>query len=90
MESAALIGDTQFMVPRETCSITSGPLNVDGKCILGGRLMSSGLRGGSLPSMGYPSVGCGAYPVYIQTMVPYSNGTVAGSDYKVLSLLKNR
>lgn len=50
--------------------------------------MGAGLRGNLIPSVGYPSVGCMAYPVYTQDMVPYTGGTVAGDSYQRLSKLK--
>lgn len=63
-------------------------MNVDGRCIMGGILMPAGLRGDLLPSTGYPSVGCVAYPVYLQDMVPYTNGIITGSNYEYLATLK--
>jgi len=89
MESSALVtSDEQHMTPVGQCPVGGGPMNVDGRCVLGGTLMPSGLRGDLLPSMGYPSVGCVAFPVFVQDMVPYTNGTIAGSNYEVLSTLK--
>lgn len=89
MESFALLtADEQHMTPVGTCPPNGGPMNVDGRCILGGILMPAGLRGDLLPSTGYPSVGCVAYPVYVQEMVPYTNGTIAGSNYEYLSTIK--
>ena len=89
MESYALVKyDEVHMIPTQRCPAGAGPLNVDGRCILGGTLMPSGLRGDSLPSTGYPSVGCVAFPVFVQNQVPYSvNGNVAGDNYNVLASL---
>jgi hypothetical protein len=89
MESSALVfSDDQHRTPVRTCPPGAGPINVDGRCILGGVLLAAGLRGQSLPSMGFPAVGCSAFPVYTQDMVPYTNGTVAGDNYTLLSSLK--
>ncbi len=89
MESAALLTSAeQHMTPDGACAAAAGPMNVDGRCILGGLEMAAGLRGDRLPSMGYPGVGCVAYPVFVQDMVPYTNGTIAGSDYERLATTK--
>jgi hypothetical protein len=90
MDSAALVTyDEQHTVPLGTCNgPTQGPMNPDGRCILGGVLMGAGLRGDSIPSVGYPSVGCMAYPVFAQEMVPYTNGVIAGDNYQRLATLK--
>ena len=90
MDSAALIKyEEQHTVPLGTCNgSTQGPMNPDGRCILGGTLMGAGLRGDSMPSLGFPSVGCMAYPVFTQDMVPYTNGTIAGDNYERLANLK--
>lgn len=89
MESFALVtADEQHMTPVGQCPKSGGPMNVDGRCILGGIAMPAGLRGDLLPSVGYPSVGCVAFPVFVQDMVPYTNGTIAGSNYEYLSTVK--
>jgi hypothetical protein len=83
MESSALVtSDKQHMTPMGQCPKGGGPMNVDGRCILGGTLMPSGNRG-------YPGVGCVASPVFVQGMVPYTNGTIAGSNYQVLATMKD-
>lgn len=89
MESVSLLTyDDQHLTPMGSCKAKQGVMNVDGKCVLGGYMMPSGLRGDKLPGMGFPSVGCVAYPVFVQDMVPYTSGMVAGSDYEFLASMK--
>jgi len=53
-----------------TCSgSVNGPANPDGQCVLGGRLV-----GGT----------CVATPIFVQNMVPYTTGRVAGENYAAL------
>jgi hypothetical protein len=74
------------MIPHGECQ--QGCLNVDGRCILGGDLAPAGLRGNKVPSTGYPSPGCYAYPVFLRTSVPYvPNAAVAGSNLQNLNEL---
>ena len=58
------------VLPEACVGAVSGPSNPDGQCILGGRRLRSGK--------------CEATPIFAQTMVPYTTGTVAGVDYNVL------
>lgn len=65
----------QSALLRDTCDgAISGTSNPDGQCVLGGRRMRSG--------------GCDATPIFIQNMVPYTTGAVAGTRYRVLQNLK--
>lgn len=83
MESAALVtfADQAYIPDSDRCPSRLGVRNVDGRCIMGGEKMPAGLRGDKIPSLGYPSVGCSAYPVYMRPTVPYvANGVVTGSD----------
>ena len=85
MESAFLVTtDERQSIPRSICNAKRGPPNVDGECILGGEKMPAGLRGWAIPSAGYKSDGCVAFPVFIQDMVPYTSGKVVGSNYEKL------
>ncbi len=64
------------------CTPSTGPANVDGRCILGGVWLPPGPRALAAP----PSNGsCSAFPVYIATNVPYTSGRVAGSNYSALA-----
>lgn len=68
------------------CTPSTGPANVDGRCIMGGRRMPSGRRGYTIPSLGLDTSGsCVAFPIYLATNVPYTNGRVAGSNYSDLA-----
>lgn len=53
---------------------------------MGGMKMPAGRRGYHIPSLGMSTTGtCVAFPVYLATNVPYTNGRVAGIDYQDLS-----
>ena len=68
------------------CTPSTGPANVDGRCIMGGLQMPAGRRGYYVPSMGLaPSERCVAFPVYLMNNVPYTNGRVAGTNYTDLA-----
>ncbi len=68
------------------CTADTGPANVDGRCIMGGTYMPAGRRGYSVPSTGLVHTDrCVAFPVYLATNVPYTNGRVAGSNYTDLA-----
>jgi hypothetical protein len=90
MFSADLVTrDEQHTIPLGSCNAqTQGPMNPDGRCILGGIPMVSGLRGDSMTSVGYPTIGCAAYSVFAQDMVPYTNGVIVGDNYQRLATLK--
>ena len=69
-----------------SCTPASGPANVDGQCIMGGTKMPAGRRGYHIPSLGMNATGtCVAFPIYLATNVPYTNGRVAGMDYNDLA-----
>jgi hypothetical protein len=89
MYSADLVTrDEQHTIPLGSCNAqTQGPMNPDGRCILGGIPMVSGLRGDLMPSEGYHSFGA-AYSVFAQDMVPYTNGVIVGNNYQRLATLK--
>jgi hypothetical protein len=69
------------IIPDTACKAGEGNCNIDGRCILGGRVLSSGLRGNSVASLSDSNLGCVAYPVYLKTDVPYSIGYVVGSNF---------
>ena len=81
----------EYLIPGidHTCKPPGdGPKNVDGKCIKGGHLWAPNTSGWYLPETGRPSSVCAAFPVYVQSMVPYTNGSVSGSDFEVLAKLR--
>ena len=59
------------LLPNSCSGSTTGPANPDGQCIIGGRVSGGQCRAEP--------------PVFVQVMVPYSTGTVAGQNYKSLS-----
>jgi len=63
------------------CTATNGPANIDGRCIMGGVRSYDHNRGGEGQ--------CVAFPIYVLTNVPYTNGQISGSDYNKLSRLYN-
>ena len=58
-----------------------GVPNVDGKCILGGSLMSNTMRGVDIAPLSNASSGCVATPLYIKRDVPYTIGYKLDSSY---------
>lgn len=80
-----LLDGSSALLPT-ACTALTGPANVDGECIMGGRQMPAGRRGYSVPSVGLDSTNrCVAFPVYLMTNVPYTSGRVAGSNYADLA-----
>jgi len=80
-----LLAGSSALLPT-ACTALTGPANVDGACIMGGRQMPAGRRGYYVPSVGLDSTDrCVAFPVYLMTNVPYTNGRVAGSNYADLA-----
>ena len=80
-----LLEGSSALLPTQ-CTAATGPANVDGRCIMGGTQMPAGRRGYSIPSMGLQSSDrCVAFPIYLATNVPYTNGRVAGSNYADLA-----
>lgn len=66
----------QSALQKGTCrGAVSGPSNPDGQCVLGGRTNRLG--------------GCDATPIFVQDMVPYTTGRVAGTNFASLSHLRS-
>jgi len=63
------------LLPNTCSGPVGGPSNPDGQCVLGGRQTRTGV--------------CDATPVFVQTMVPYTTGSVAGTGYDALASLKS-
>ena len=59
-----------------SCTPSTGPANVDGRCVFGGI---------EDPNCPRPTGGRASAPVYIAINVPYTSGRVAGSNYTSLS-----
>jgi hypothetical protein len=57
------------LLPNTCTGSVNGPSNPDGQCILGGRLVGNV---------------CVATPIFVQNMVPYTTGRVAGENYDAL------
>ena len=70
---APLVGSSALLP--STCTASTGPANVDGKCILGGAQTAVAVRGSYLPLR----------PVYLMNNVPYTIGRVAGPNYADLA-----
>lgn len=80
-----LLGGSSALHPT-SCTSSTGPANVDGRCIMGGTKMPAGRRGYHIPSLAMSTTGtCVAFPIYLATNVPYTNGRVAGIDYDELA-----
>jgi hypothetical protein len=80
-----LLAGSSALLPT-SCTPSTGPANVDGRCIMGGTRMPAGRRGYSIPSLGLETPGsCVAFPIYLATNVPYTSGRVAGSNYSDLA-----
>lgn len=62
------------LLPNTCAGAVSGPSNPDGQCVKGGRRLSSGA--------------CEAYPIFLQSSVPYTTGSVAGHNFQVLQQVK--
>ena len=75
---------TQNTIPE----CVDGRMNVDNKCIKGGRLLNSGLSGNHLAQFSGSSLGCAAFPIYLQKDVPYS-GYAVGSKYAILESVRD-
>lgn len=74
-----------YSIPTATCvGSKTGPENVDGSCVQGGRYVPSGTNGYMLPAFSREAAQCAAFPVFTRNNVPYTNGTVAGHNYDVL------
>ena len=74
LSDGAFLGQSPLLP--ETCyGSVSGPSNPDGQCVRGGRRLKSGI--------------CEATPIFAQSMVPYSSGTVSGNSYSLLKELKS-
>lgn len=81
--SGDLLRGASALLPTN-CTPQTGPANVDGQCIMGGKRLPVG-RHGDRASSGNPTDLCSAYPVYVMNNVPYTIGRVAGSDYSALA-----
>ena len=57
------------LLPNTCRGAVGGPSNPDGQCILGGDIVGNR---------------CVARPVFMQAMVPYTTGNIAGTDYTQL------
>ena len=80
-----LLSGSSALLPT-ACTPATGPANVDGRCIMGGTKMPAGRRGYHIPSLDMSTTGtCVAFPIYLATNVPYTNGRVAGMDYSDLA-----
>ena len=83
--SSGLIEGSSSLLPTN-CTPSTGPANVDGKCIMGGTSMPLSTRGGSIYGNEWTkSPRCVAYPVYVMNNVPYTRGRVAGNNYDRLA-----
>jgi hypothetical protein len=68
------------------CPVEQGVRNPDGRCIQGGDLMAAGTSGYMIPSTGYRSPSCVAFPVYMRRNVPYvPNAVAVGTDLNRLN-----
>lgn len=77
---------THSPVAVRTCSPDEeGVPNVDGQCVLGGRLLSNTTRGGDIAPLSEASSGCVAMPLYIKRDVPYTIGYKLDSSYSNLN-----
>ena len=86
-EVSELIPGSSALIPTK-CTAATGPANVDGRCIMGGALMPDSTRGYNIPSIGLAQTNrCVAFPAYLISNVPYTNGSVAGREYSRLSNL---
>lgn len=80
-----LLSGSSALLPTQ-CTPESGPANVDGRCIMGGRLVPAGRRGYYVPPTTLNTTDrCAAFPVYLMNNVPYTNGRVVGSNYTALA-----